>query len=87
MSFNRKNNKKIEHMKDVMKGMLLFGVGAAVGATCVAWLMSDSGKKVRGEVRDLVSDALDKMKDCRDELKKQVEDALRAADTETAAEA
>ena len=53
----------------------------------MVWLMSDSGKKVRGEVRDIVNDAVDKMKECREELKQRVEEALRTDETEPAPEA
>ncbi len=74
-------------MKGLLRGALLLGVGAAIGATAVVWLMSDSGKKVRGEVRDIVNDAVDKMKECREELKQRVEEALRTDETEPAPEA
>jgi len=57
----------------LIKGALLFTAGAAVGAAGAMWLMSDSGKQVRGELRDLASQAKDKIQECYDQVKQEME--------------
>lgn len=37
------------------------------------WLMSDSGKKVRGEMRDLAEQAKGKLQECGAQLKQEME--------------
>lgn len=37
------------------------------------WLMSDSGKEVRGELKDLASQAKDKIQECCEKVKKEME--------------
>lgn len=57
----------------LIKGALLFTAGAAVGVAGAMWLMSDSGKEVRGELKDLASQAKDKIQECCDKVKKEME--------------
>ena len=57
----------------LIKGALLFTAGAAVGAAGAMWLMSDSGKQVRGELRDLASQAKDKIQECYEQVKQEME--------------
>ncbi len=62
------------------KGALLFTAGAAIGAAGAMWLMSDSGKEVRGELRDIASQAKDKLRECCEKVKQEVEAAAQVAD-------
>lgn len=39
---------------NLIKGALVFVAGAAVGAAGAMWLMSDSGKEVRDELREKI---------------------------------
>ena len=48
----------------LIRGAVLFTAGVAVGAAGAMWLMSDSGKEVRGELRNLASQAKDKVQEC-----------------------
>lgn len=61
----------------LIKGALLFTAGAAVGAAGAMWLMSDSGKEVRGELRDLAEQAKDKIHECCEKVKQEVEAAAQ----------
>ena len=71
----------------LIKDALLFTAGAAVGAAGVLWLMSDSGKEVRGELQDLAAQAKDKFQACCEKVKEEVETAAKANQEEPAAEA
>lgn len=76
----------------IMKGALLFTAGAAVGIAGAMWLMSDSGKQTREELRDLAAQAQDKFQECCDKVKKEVEayvktSAEQPAEEQAAAEA
>lgn len=64
----------------LIKGALLFTAGAAVGAAGAIWLMSDSGKEMRGELRDLAEQALDKVHDCCEKVKQEMEAAAQEAE-------
>ena len=57
----------------MIKGALLFAAGAAVGAAGAMWLMSDQGKKVRGELRDLASQTKDKMQEYCEQAKDKMQ--------------
>ena len=57
------------------KGMLLIAAGAAAGAACTAWLMSDSGKKVREELKDYAEQAKTKMQEYCEKIKQEIETA------------
>ena len=57
----------------LIKNALLFTAGAAVGAAGAMWLMSDSGKEVRNELRGLAEQAKDKIQKCREQLKQEME--------------
>lgn len=57
----------------LIKSALVFTAGAAVGAAGAMWLMSDSGKEMRGELRDLASQAKDKLQECCEKAKKEME--------------
>lgn len=57
----------------MIKGALLFTAGAAVGAAGAMWLMSDSGKEVRGELRDLAEQAKNKIHECCEQVKQEME--------------
>lgn len=59
----------------LIKDVLLLSAGAAVGAAGVLWLMSDSGKEVRGELRNLATQATDKIQACCEQVKQQMEEA------------
>jgi len=74
-------------MSKVKTGALLFVAGAAVGAAAAMWLMSDSAKELRGELRDLASQAKDKMQAYCDEMKQRVAEIQTAVTEEPAAEA
>lgn len=58
----------------LMKSALLFTAGAAVGVAGALWLMSDSGKEVRNELHDLAQQAKDKIQECREQIKQEMED-------------
>ena len=58
----------------LMKSALLFTAGAAVGVAGTLWLMSDSGKEVRNELRDLAAQAKDKIQECREQIKQEMEE-------------
>jgi len=60
-------------LNKLIKGALLFTAGAAVGAAGAMWLMSDSGKEVRDELRDLASQAKDKIHECCEKVKQETE--------------
>jgi hypothetical protein len=51
----------------------VFAAGAAVGAG-VMWLLSDSGKEKREELRDLAMQAKGKIKERCDQLKQEMEE-------------
>ena len=70
----------------LIKSALLFTTGAAVGAAGAMWLMSDSGKKVREELKDLASQAQDKLHECCEKVKQEVANAGQAAAEEQTAE-
>ena len=70
----------------LIKGALLFAAGAAVGAAGAMWLMSESGKEVRGELRDFAMQAKDKIQECCDQIKQEVEAVTKPAAEEPAAE-
>jgi gas vesicle protein len=57
----------------MVKGMLLIAAGAAAGAACTAWLMSDSGKKVREEVKEYAEQAKNKMQEYCEKVKQEIE--------------
>ena len=57
----------------LIKGALLFTAGAAVGAAGAMWLMSDSGKEMRGELRNLAERAQTKIQECCEQVKKEME--------------
>jgi gas vesicle protein len=57
----------------LIKGALLFTAGAAVGAAGAMWLMSDSGKEVRGELRELAEQAKGKIQECCEKVKQEME--------------
>lgn len=57
----------------LIKGVALFAAGAAVGAAGAMWLMSDSGKQVRENLQDLASRAKDKMQECYEQVKQEME--------------
>lgn len=59
----------------LVKGTLFFAAGAAVGAACTAWLMSESGKKVREELKDYAEQAKEKMQEYCEKIKKEIETA------------
>lgn len=61
-------------MDKLMKDVLLFTAGAAVGVAGAMWLMSDSGKEMRGELRDLAAQAKDKLRACCEQAKQEMED-------------
>ncbi len=71
----------------LIKNALLFTAGAAVGAAGLLWLMSDSGKEVRGELHDLAEQAKDKIHDCCEQVKQEMDAAKHAAEEKKAAEA
>ena len=56
----------------LIKDTLVFAAGAAVGAG-VLWLMSDDGKEMRGELRNLAEQAKQKMHECYEQVKKETE--------------
>lgn len=60
-------------LEKLIKGALLFTAGAAVGAAGAMWLMSDSGKEMREDLRDLASQAKDKLHACCEKMKEEVE--------------
>ena len=62
---------------NLIKGAVLFTAGVAVGAAGAMWLMSDSGKEVRGELRDLAAQAKDKVQECCEKMKQEVETATK----------
>lgn len=57
----------------LIKSALLFTAGAAVGAAGAMWLMSDSGKEMRGELRELAAQAKERIHECCDKVKQEVE--------------
>jgi len=59
----------------MVKGMLLIAAGAAAGAACTAWLMSDSGKKVCNELKDYAEQAKTKMQEYCEKIKQEIETA------------
>ena len=67
----------------LIKGALLFTAGAAVGAGAML-LMSDSGKQVREELRNLASQAKDKFQECCEKMKQEVESQNQTAENEPA---
>ncbi len=71
----------------MIKGALLFAAGAAVGAAGAMWLMSESGKELREELRDLATQAKDKVQECCEQIKEEVESVTKPAAEEPAAEA
>lgn len=71
----------------LIKDALLLTAGVAVGAAGAMWLMSDSGKQMRGELRDLASQAKDKFQECYEQVKQGMEAAQEAAEKQTAEEA
>ncbi len=71
----------------LMKGALMFTAGVAVGVAGAMWLMSDSGKEMREELRDLASQAKDKIQECCEHAKQDIKAAGQAADEQPAGEA
>lgn len=64
----------------LIRGAVLFTAGVAVGAAGAMWLMSDSGKEVRGELRNFASQAKDKVQECCEKMKQEVEAATKVAE-------
>ena len=58
----------------LLRSTFTFAAGAALGAVGALWLMSDSGKEARGELRDLASKAKKNLDDCYSQLKQQMEE-------------
>ena len=58
----------------LINGAFAFAAGAVVGAAGVLWLMSDSGKEARGELKDLASQAVDKLQDCCEQAKQKLDE-------------
>lgn len=56
----------------LIKGALLFSVGAAVGAAGAMWLMSDSGKEVREDLTKLAAQAKEKIHECCEQVKEEM---------------
>ena len=71
----------------MIKGALLFAAGAAVGAAGAMWLMSESGKELREELRDLATQAKDKVQECCEQSKEEGESVTKPSAEEPAAEA
>lgn len=71
----------------LIKGALLLTTGAAIGAAGAMWLMSDNGKKAREELKDLASQAQDKLRECCEKVKQEVENAGKAAEEPAAEQA
>ena len=63
----------------LIKDALVFTAGAAVGAG-VIWLMSDSGEKMRGELRDLAMQAKDKMQEYCNQMKQECQQEKETQD-------
>ena len=61
----------------MVKGMFLLAAGAAAGAACAVWLMSDSGKKVREELQGYAEQAKAKMQDYCEKIKQEIETAQK----------
>ena len=58
----------------LMKDAFVFAAGAAVGAIGAMWLMSDAGKEARGEIRNLATQATDKIQECCEKIKQEMEE-------------
>jgi len=70
----------------LMKDALLLAAGAAIGAAGAMWLMSESGKEARGELKEFARQAKDKLRECREQLQQAAEE-LDNADRQSAPEA
>ena len=57
----------------LIRSTFAFAAGAAVGAVGAMWLMSDSGKETREELRKLASQAKDKIQQYCDQVKQEME--------------
>jgi gas vesicle protein len=57
----------------LIKSALLFTAGAAVGAAGAMWLMSDSGKEVRGKLNSLAEQTKEKIQECCEKVKQEME--------------
>ncbi|MBR4432545.1 MAG: YtxH domain-containing protein [Paludibacteraceae bacterium] len=57
----------------LIRSTFAFAAGAAVGAAGAMWLMSDSGKETREELRKLASQAKDKIQQYCDQVKQEME--------------
>lgn len=57
----------------LIRGVVLFTAGAAVGAAGAMWLMSDSGKEMRGELQNLAEQAKGKFQECCEKAKQEME--------------
>jgi len=73
-------------LNKLIKSALIFTAGAAAGAAGVMFLMSDSGKEAQQKLRDLASQAKDKIQDCYEQIKQEV-NAEQPSEEQTAAEA
>ena len=57
----------------LIRSTFAFAAGAAVGVAGAMWLMSDSGKETREELRKLASQAKDKIQQYCDQVKQEME--------------
>lgn len=73
-------------LNKLIKGALLVSVGAAAGVIGAMWLMSDSGKETRENLSDLASQAKEKIHQCCEKVKEEMEKAANEAEAEPAPE-
>ena len=64
----------------LIRGAVLFTAGVAGGAGGAMWLVADAGKEVRGELGNLASKAKNKVQECCEKMKQEVEAATKVAE-------
>lgn len=59
--------------KDKVRGILTFTVGVGVGAAAALLLAPKSAEKLRGDIADGLSDAVDQVRDAGKDLKREAQ--------------
>ena len=66
----------------IMKKLFIFAAGAAVGAAVALLLAPKSGEALREDLKDLAQDATKRAQDYCAQVKKDLEEAVAAAEKE-----
>lgn len=74
-------------MNRLIKDAMLLAIGAAAGIAGAKWLKSESGRQTRETLRDLASQAKDKVRNVYEQVTQEMDAAQETAEEPSAPEA